>query len=79
MAVFSEPLMLRLEHREARQVEELAGRMQMPDASVGRLLLRVGLEAVKRDPSLILGGGPSVPVVAAPLGAVPGLQTRAGA
>jgi hypothetical protein len=46
---------VRCSDTEAREVERLGERMQLPDSAVLRLLVRVGIEAFRRDPSVILG------------------------
>lgn len=72
--MFFETMTVRLDQADARAVDALADRLQLPSGAVARLLLRAGLEALHRDgPGAILG---------APTSSAPGLplgtRTRSG-
>lgn len=47
-------LQVQVEARDAQAVDELARRLQVPGSAAARMLLRLGLEASRRDPSAIL-------------------------
>lgn len=50
-----ERLQVQLEAAEAGGVHALAVRLQVPQAAAARLLVRAGLDALNRDPRLLLG------------------------
>ncbi|MBX3467268.1 MAG: hypothetical protein KF878_10270 [Planctomycetes bacterium] len=85
MATFLERLTFHIDQSDLAALKDIAGRMRAPTALAARLLLAVGIQAARRDPSLLLGG--AVDVIGGadptpdPAPAVPGLphgaRTRA--
>jgi hypothetical protein len=51
----SEALYVRVTKSDKAALDDLAGRLPLKSASIARIALRIGLQAIDKDPSAIFG------------------------